>query len=197
MGFAMFSGVSVYIDTRLVVASILDRFKGVLDAAGVSGYDYLEKFIQLPFYIPTELSHIKKAAYMERLFLDTYLQNPYLLLKSMEAAQKRVTQDLREHEEKWSSHPQFGDLKVLRESTIPNFSKQDEKNADLVIFLQKIIGNPDTSEDLKKLFLGKEKYLVKYSGSEKDNEEILCLAIKYEQHFDLTYSNLLTTTQEK
>ena len=52
---------------RIVVASIEDRFRGVLDAASVSGYAYLEKFIQLPFCIP-DISFVKKAFFMERLF---------------------------------------------------------------------------------------------------------------------------------
>ncbi|GFH56940.1 hypothetical protein CTEN210_13416 [Chaetoceros tenuissimus] len=60
------------IDTRLVVASI-DEHYTVHDRAGINGYDFLEKIVQLPFCIP-DLSDSKKVKFMEHLFLSAYLQ---------------------------------------------------------------------------------------------------------------------------
>ncbi|GFH57082.1 hypothetical protein CTEN210_13558 [Chaetoceros tenuissimus] len=59
------------IDTRLVVASI-DEHYTVHDRAGINGYDFLEKIIQLPFCVP-DLTDSKKQAFINRLFLSGQL----------------------------------------------------------------------------------------------------------------------------
>eukprot|EP01083_Nonionella_stella_P153453 493058_1 len=66
------------LDTRLVVAAIEDAKKGILDAAGVSGYDYMEKIIELPFCIP-DLDYEQKKTFVSRLFLHGQLDPVHLL----------------------------------------------------------------------------------------------------------------------
>jgi hypothetical protein len=68
------------LDTRLVVAAIEDAKKGILDVAGVSGYDYMEKIIELPFCIP-DLDYEKKKTFVSRLFLQGQLDPVHLLKK--------------------------------------------------------------------------------------------------------------------
>ena len=65
------------IDTRLVVASI-DEHRLVHDRAGVNGYDFLEKLVQLEFCIP-DLTNTNKQEYLKRLFFEGLL-NPLALL---------------------------------------------------------------------------------------------------------------------
>jgi len=59
------------IDTKLVVASI-DEHRSVHDRAGVTGYDFLEKLVQLEFCIP-DLTNTKKKDYMNLLFYEGLL----------------------------------------------------------------------------------------------------------------------------
>ena len=68
------SPISCYlaIDTRLVVASI-DEHRLVHDRAGVNGYDFLEKLVQLEFCIP-DLTNTKKQEYMNLLFYEGLLE---------------------------------------------------------------------------------------------------------------------------
>ncbi|GFH57105.1 hypothetical protein CTEN210_13581 [Chaetoceros tenuissimus] len=70
------------IDSRLVVASI-DEHYTVHDRAEVTGYDFLEKIVQLPFCIP-DLSQTKKKEFMNRLFLNGQLD----AIKLCEACKK-------------------------------------------------------------------------------------------------------------
>ena len=58
------------IDTRIVVSCINDVYGDVLRAAGVDGYDYLEKIIQLPFCIP-DLTESKKANLLNKMCIGS------------------------------------------------------------------------------------------------------------------------------
>ena len=91
----------IVIDTRLVVASINAEFKNILNEAKVNGYDYLEKFIQVSFCIPT-LSAEKKAEFLERLFLSWYLRNASGLFKALRNTRKKIIAYLRSHSEKFT-----------------------------------------------------------------------------------------------
>jgi len=53
------------VDSRIVTASIESHFKGVFDNAGMSGHEYLNKIIQLPFALPN-LDDKVKVSYCER-----------------------------------------------------------------------------------------------------------------------------------
>ena len=68
------------IDSRLVEASIEERNKNVMEAAGVSGYNYMEMIIQLPFCIP-DLDNQNKRNFLSRLFFHGQLDDPLYLLK--------------------------------------------------------------------------------------------------------------------
>lgn len=184
------------IDTRLIVASIDKEFGGVLNAADVDGYDFIDKFIEFPFCVP-ELSVEKKAGVIERLFLKKYVQNPHILYESMKAVQVRV-------ESITSANHRFEivvvrDLKVFCEFAIPNFSWAkylNDEETNLVSFLCKIKDSAKTSKDVKAIFRGKEKYLSAYSGSAKDNEAILTLAAKYMKCVEMLYSTLAQGNQD-
>ena len=71
------------LDPRLIVASIEDygELKGILEAAEITGHDYLEKIIQLPFCIPG-LTKTNKQKFASRQFLQGQL-TPERLLKAM------------------------------------------------------------------------------------------------------------------
>ena len=52
------------IDSRIVVASIEDNFEKILTKAGIDGYHYLEKMIQIPFCIP-DLDDTRKVNFLQ------------------------------------------------------------------------------------------------------------------------------------
>jgi len=179
------------IDTRIVEASINAAFNDILRKAKVNGFDYLEKFIEVPFCIPT-LSAIKKAGFLERLFLSRYLQNPGILWNVMLKAQKKIVSDLKERVYiAWSAEDVYDDFQIFGDTQIPNFSKADE-GANLVGYLKEVKNNEKTSKTLKDMFDKNIRFLSNYSGSEKDNEEVLCLTMKYMQYLDSAYSTLIT-----
>jgi len=131
---------------------------------------------------------------MERLFLDNFLKNSRLIYELLVAAQAKVREILLIHGKKWHAKAGYSDLVFFRDSTLPIFSMTG--NTNLVNFLIKVKDNTGTSEDLKGIFQDKMKHLSEYSGSVKDNEEILCLALKYVQYFDKTHSSLLNTGKD-
>ena len=186
------------IDTRLVVASINAEFKNILNEAKVNGYDYLEKFIQVSFCIPT-LSAEKKAEFLERLFLSWYLRNPSGLFKALRNTRKKIIAYLRSHSEKFTGD-YYGDFVVLKKSPIPDFSNAkrfDDKGVNLVGFLKNVKDDVQSSQTVKDIFVRKEeRYLLNYSGSEKDNEEVLCLVTKYIQYFDNAFSTSMQKEQD-
>jgi KAP family P-loop domain len=47
--------VCLAIDSRIVTRALEKHYEGLLGEAGVSGYDYLDKIVQIPFRIPTPL----------------------------------------------------------------------------------------------------------------------------------------------
>mmetsp|Transcript_975 Transcript_975/g.1425 ORF Transcript_975/g.1425 Transcript_975/m.1425 type:complete len:326 (-) Transcript_975:57-1034(-) len=51
--------------------------------------------------------------------------------------------------------------------------------------------NDKSSKEVKKIFNDKIRYLLNYTGSEKENEEVLCLFSKYIQYFDHALSILM------
>jgi len=59
----------IALDTRIVTSSINEVFSNVFEHAGVDGYDYLEKIIQVPFCIPN-MSTNKKLSHMKSLCLE-------------------------------------------------------------------------------------------------------------------------------
>ena len=65
------------------------REMSVLQKAGVTGYDYIEKMIQLPFCIPDLTTH-KKVCFMEHLSLKKYIKNPSLLYEGMEGVYSEI-----------------------------------------------------------------------------------------------------------
>ena len=52
------------IDSRIVVASIEDNFGKIFTKAGIDGYHYLEKMIQIPFCIP-DLDDTRKVNFLQ------------------------------------------------------------------------------------------------------------------------------------
>jgi len=80
------------IDTRLVVASI-DEHRLVHDRAGVSGYDFLEKIVQLEFCIP-DLTNTKKQNYLKCLFYEGLLDPLALLDRICKLKEKGYTEIL-------------------------------------------------------------------------------------------------------
>jgi hypothetical protein len=58
------------IDARVVTRAVEDHYKGVLVAAGASGYEYLDKVVQIPFRIPEPTDEEVRG------FLSTQMGNP-------------------------------------------------------------------------------------------------------------------------
>jgi hypothetical protein len=58
------------IDARIVTRAVEDHYKGVLVAAGASGYEYLDKVVQIPFRIPEPTDEEVRG------FLSTQMGNP-------------------------------------------------------------------------------------------------------------------------
>mmetsp|Transcript_977 Transcript_977/g.1429 ORF Transcript_977/g.1429 Transcript_977/m.1429 type:complete len:383 (-) Transcript_977:57-1205(-) len=56
--------------------------------------------------------------------------------------------------------------------------------------------NDKSSKEVKKIFNDKIRYLLNYTGSEKENEEVLCLFSKYIQYFDHALSTLMKNSHQ-
>eukprot|EP00554_Chaetoceros_debilis_P000137 CAMPEP_0194096296 /NCGR_PEP_ID=MMETSP0149-20130528/57269_1 /TAXON_ID=122233 /ORGANISM="Chaetoceros debilis, Strain MM31A-1" /LENGTH=1660 /DNA_ID=CAMNT_0038782267 /DNA_START=22 /DNA_END=5005 /DNA_ORIENTATION=+ len=179
------------IDTRIIVACIDEQLGVVLRKSAVTGYYYLEKFIQLPFCIP-QLSYMKKAEFMRRLFIDKYLRDPSLILSLIEQLQNKAKSDLDQMKEQASPDSHYvEDLEVLCETSLLRLHRSEAPTDVLAKFLNDVKNNGRTSKDLRDIFSNKKENLTDYNNDEKGNEEILCLATSYLQYFDSIYSTIL------
>lgn len=66
------------LDTGIVVSSIEQAMKDQLDEAGMTGYDFVEKIIQLPLCIP-DLDTNQKTKFLSRLFVQDKLDPAHLV----------------------------------------------------------------------------------------------------------------------
>jgi len=66
------------LDTGLVVASIEQAMADQLDEAGMTGYEFIEKIIQLPLCIP-DLDTQQKEKFISRLFVQDKLDSTHLM----------------------------------------------------------------------------------------------------------------------
>ena len=55
------------LDSRLVTASVMEAKRNVFEEAGVTGYDFMEKIVQVPFCIP-DIDETNKLSYVLKLF---------------------------------------------------------------------------------------------------------------------------------
>lgn len=81
------------IDSRLVVASIEDRFGDSFSKAGLDGYQYLEKMVQLPFCLP-DLAKDRKKNFLRKTLQGNMLDplSIYERLKFLEGENVRGLQ---------------------------------------------------------------------------------------------------------
>ena len=100
----------IAVDTRIVVSSIDEVNGGVLRNAGVNGYDYMEKLIQVPFSIP-----LMTARNKERLM--TKMTTPLVSEAKIDAQLRYILEKF--HRSKPASEvidedPRFRDLRILK-----------------------------------------------------------------------------------
>jgi len=142
------------IDSRLVVASIEEHFGDRFKDAGLGGYQYLEKIVQIPFCIP-DLDDDRKRNFVEKSLEDTELDplRVYERLKYLASAgiqeikevcpdifSRSITTKEEAFEELidvleemnrlniWNNHNQLGSFFSSPEKAVANASNKDQMN---------------------------------------------------------------------
>ena len=142
----------IAVDTAIVVSSINEGSGSSLRNAGVDGYDYMEKLIQVPFSIPLMTARNKKhlmTKMMTPLISKTKIVDQLILCRNKCNENKRATTV-------FDTDPRWIDLKILKDMSVPRLEgskdswgrRTNEWNLETI---KELVGNNKASSDTQQL----------------------------------------------